>query len=290
MKSPRKSSDSNFHHPFIAAVQTATILATLKVPFMEKIIGDFHPVNRPFNDAHYEKMKSDILAGIWDIESGTWIKFDIFGNLIDGQKRICAHIDTNTPLVTNVHWGLKPNAILYIDNNQPRPASVNVTIRDHIIAGTKPSKADFAKNKVNFDIAKWFNRGLAWKNGTSRTFPSERALEQLIKRNSKAFRFVTTSQEVPVHRVGVLSALAIYFQECPYQATIFRDLLCGSGADLVIGSPILALRNYLAIPSVGGTQPKYDHFNTVHCINSFHNGQLVRGPLSQNERTTWQIN
>ncbi len=75
--------------------------------------------NRPMSENTVIAYGLDMLEGRWQ-HDGAPIRFDTDGNLIDGQHRLKACIDSGVSFEKDVIFGLPPGAILTIDIHRPR--------------------------------------------------------------------------------------------------------------------------------------------------------------------------
>lgn len=79
-------------------------------------------VNRPLRTRIVECYAEDMVAGLWD-ETGEAIKFSRTGNLLDGQHRLKAIIESNTTLEMLVITGLPDQAQNSMDQGAARTAN-----------------------------------------------------------------------------------------------------------------------------------------------------------------------
>lgn len=93
------------------------ITPELAKSFLEKNVK-----NRTIRPQHVTKLARDIERGDY-IDTDDPIKFDINGNLIDGQHRLCAIIQADTPVVMRVTYNLEPKAQDVIDTGVRRSAT-----------------------------------------------------------------------------------------------------------------------------------------------------------------------
>lgn len=291
MKATKNSASQTFRHPFISKKESVMLAQVLTVSMMEAILKDYHPMNRPRNTSRQRAMVRDIQNGDWKSEVGGFIRFDINGNLIDGQKRVHAHLEARMPFITNVQFGLPVESILYIDRNQPRTVAANVTLSKNVGANRQPTKDDFTHDRIEYSIASWCKYGLRWNEpGSSYDKPvwTERELLEFVTQNQRYISFVFNDDSTTT-RPGVLGAIAVYAMKNFEEATQFRNLLFGTDANtpVLVGSPVHTLREYLKVRSSGGSAPIWDYFNTVRCINAFHGGQQITGTQLNNGRANF---
>ena len=75
--------------------------------------------NRPISQIYVNRYAEDMRMGRWKY-NGEAIKFDENGKLIDGQHRLLACIQSNTPFVTDVVRDLEPDCFTTLDNGKGR--------------------------------------------------------------------------------------------------------------------------------------------------------------------------
>lgn len=75
--------------------------------------------NRPKKARAIERYARDMAAGKWGL-TGEAIKFDTNGNLIDGQNRLSAVVESGSTIQTVVQRGLEPETQGIMDNSVPR--------------------------------------------------------------------------------------------------------------------------------------------------------------------------
>lgn len=278
-------SKTSFNHPFISKKEKVVLGVTLSVDMMQWIVEYYHPLNRPRNNHRLKALERDVRNGDYRSDVGGFIKFDVNGNLIDGQKRIFAHLNMNIPLQVNVHFGLPADAMLYIDRNQPRSIAANVTLAKNVGFNRQPTNEEFSTDRLDYSVAAWCKHGLYWNtSGATKTkhIWTERELMEFVAEKSRMLEFVITDTRT-TSRPGVLAAIAIYATKFPQEATKFRNLFYGiDTSPIPVGSPVHTLIEYLGPSSLGGNFPNYNYFNTVRCINAFHAGQNISGAQMSN--------
>lgn len=280
-------------HPFIAPDETLTVRYTFSVAFMEWLLENFHPVNRPLSKNRMAAIIADIENGDWNPNSGNLVKFDTTGNIIDGQTRMYAHVALGRAMVSSVYYGLQPEAINFQDIVRPRKASANAVILESRLNGTRPTEAQFAFRDLQMQVAKWYVAGIKWMRGIpgARRTLSHMELNNAVRQAKTQIDFVLgngMTENKFGTRPGFLSALAIYYTKAPAKALAFHSKMV-SDPTKENGSPIHELREYLSRPSCGGSQPIYDHFNTVAAINAFHLGKNVDAFANNALRTSWAM-
>lgn len=72
----------------------------------------------------------DMKNGKW-LLSGDAIRFDLYGNIVDGQHRLAACVEAGVPFESYVIWGLPQDVIRVIDHGRPRTVADNLHIEGH---------------------------------------------------------------------------------------------------------------------------------------------------------------
>ena len=127
-------------------------IESIKVgPLLAKKWMETNKDNRPIRTHLFRSMALDMSNDNWD-DNGETIKFDEDGNLIDGQHRLLAIIESNKTIEMLVVWGLKRK------------------VQDTIDTGAKRTFADnlHRKGEKNaFVLASIVRKVSLWENGLS---------------------------------------------------------------------------------------------------------------------------
>lgn len=99
-------------------IKRIEITPKMAAEFLEKNFSD----NRNIRNSVIEQYASDMRNERWT-ESGETIKFDEYGNLVDGQHRLQAVIKSGKTVAFFVVYGLKESAMTNIDIGARRTAS-----------------------------------------------------------------------------------------------------------------------------------------------------------------------
>lgn len=105
--------------PTITACREAKRVTMLITPELAQQWLERNVRNRPMSENTVIAYGLDMLEGRWQYD-GAPIRFDTDGNLIDGQHRLKACIDSGVSFENDVIFGLPPEAILTIDIHRPR--------------------------------------------------------------------------------------------------------------------------------------------------------------------------
>jgi hypothetical protein len=207
--------------------------------------------NRNMRARHAGSQSRDMRSGNWQI-NGETVKLSrplLAGEVedlpegyvlfLDGQHRFEACIESNQPFVTLVVWGLEPETRATMD------AGVNRTMGDVLKMNGKQHSPVLAS--VLRRVYMW-NQGNYRFNGNSA--PTHAELQTLLESDAQAFMRAaekgyyvkTLFRDVSPSVVGVAYYLCAKASEedAPEFFERLRD-----GAELPVGSPILALRNRL---------------------------------------------
>lgn len=86
----------------------------------QEVLNKHNGINRRINDAHVKALARNMARNTW-LFNGDTIRFDVDGNLIDGQHRLSALVMFGKPLPMLIARGFKRNVINTIDQEvKPR--------------------------------------------------------------------------------------------------------------------------------------------------------------------------
>jgi hypothetical protein len=195
--------------------------------------------NRPLRRGHVTRLANQMKRGEWQL-TGETIKFDTSGNLIDGQHRLAAVVESGCEIQCLVVHGLYGGAQDVIDTGRPRSVSDQLRLNGVDGAG---------------ELAGTARSSLALRFGTS---TSQTGIGTLVTRN-QLMEFCEKYQ----HELRVASlrgaqiskglglprywhAGLIYdYERVTGEAGALTTVLA-YGADLDEGSPFLALRSWIS--------------------------------------------
>lgn len=107
--------------PTIMACPTARKVTMLITPQLAQQWLERNTRNRPLSETTVIAYGLDMLEGRWQYD-GAPIRFDTGGNLIDGQHRLKACIESGVSFENDVIFDLPPEAMRTIDIHRPRTA------------------------------------------------------------------------------------------------------------------------------------------------------------------------
>jgi ParB-like chromosome segregation protein Spo0J len=108
-------------------VSKETLAIELITPDQARQYLTFNTNNRNLRKAHVEKLANDIKHGRW-VYNGSTIVFNGDGTLLDGQHRLAAIIDADTPVPITVVRGVSKSAMSTIDANVARSAADAISL------------------------------------------------------------------------------------------------------------------------------------------------------------------
>lgn len=200
---------------------------------------DRNPGNRKIVAAHVRRYAADITAGKWQI-NGEAVKIDTEGNLIDGQHRLSAVVEAGVPIVTAVARGLPATVRLTMDQGKKRTMADQFKLRDI----SYPSVAACAAGH----LWRW-ERGNPWgaRNNYTASVSELLATRDRWPEIAEAASLGKMTSRGFCCGVGAgtwAGAYAVCLALDPDKARSFAEQ-CRTGAGLLAGSPVLALRSAL---------------------------------------------
>lgn len=120
--------------------------------------------NRPARDDHIDRITNELKGDEW-VFTGDTVKFDIYGNLVDGQHRLLAIVRSGVTAECVVVRGVPPEAFAKIDTIRASRSGADVLALEGL-SRYRPTVAG---------ALMWFSR---WQNGT---IPQFRAPENRVE-------------------------------------------------------------------------------------------------------------
>jgi hypothetical protein len=117
-KSPKaKTYTVTSRAPLIEQVERILVTPSIAQAWLDK-----NAKNRKMSSTHVGKLARDMTKGRWEF-SGEAIKFDVAGNLVDGQHRLAACVKADVPFETLVVYNLPTEAQAVLDTGKVRSAA-----------------------------------------------------------------------------------------------------------------------------------------------------------------------
>jgi len=208
-------------------------------------------IQRRLSLNHVAYLAKEMENGHWDL-NGQPIQIDKIGNVVNGQHRLNACIESNTPFTSLVVFNVETSAIKTIDEGaKARGISDFLDIRYN---AKHSVTAAAAMRMVVFWDSGWRKSlgygGTAMKNSSTSLKLSPAEAESFIKDNPEFFEFIAEASSL--HQAGenlvskslFCGLLWLVERENPIHARAFFGKL-SIGADISLTSPVLYLKNWL---------------------------------------------
>ncbi len=222
--------------------------------------------NRRMSAAHLLMLTRAMEEGAWDENEGSPIRFDVNGNLCDGQHRLQAVINSGCEYIFHVQHGTPIETMMVIDNNRSR-----TTAHYFELQGEKYS---VALASAAFLLCQWTSDSQLYYGRERHEKPSRLSQVNFLNDNP-SLRLSVSRGELMRHLLkggggkwGALCFILTSIDET--DADWFLEHL-HTGIDLPEGHPILALRKILLDTSVKGILP-----NVEYCALVFKAWNLYR--------------
>lgn len=163
-------------------------------PSFARQLLDGHVNYRPHNADRVKMYKGDIVGDKWR-SNGDTIVVDENGQLIDGQHRCHAVIESGIPIQTWIIWGVPASGVDVKDLHRPRSMR-------HILTRTGYSKADILGPALPF-VWTWEKSGTLSRDSLGH--PSKMVLKECLQRNPDITRYVHDSK--PLRELGLANSL-----------------------------------------------------------------------------------
>lgn len=207
--------------------EKATVTPSIAAAWLEK-----NTHNRPISQTKVEQYAADMKAHKWDL-NGEPIIFDWDDTLQDGQHRLWACVESATAFDTMVTRGVDPDTFKTIDTGAARKAHDVLGIAGYTNVNVLAAAARLVMEYKNPSLGKQRIR-----NGEVLAF---------VDRNKDLHRWVLKVRgDKLTKKFGSLLAAVGYIGSHRYanKADEFIKQF-GTGENLSVGSPVLALRNRL---------------------------------------------
>lgn len=204
-------------------------------PQEARTILDTNLSNRRIKRSKLESLKRALIEGRWYID-GNPIRFNDRGELVDGQHRLRACVETGKSILTLVVYGIADEARFVTDTGTAK------TCADFLTMNGEPNAASVA---ATLRLV-WLYRANKLFDPTVAPAPEELLrllqVEPGIRDSVRVAR--TMADRLPISSTTV--AVSHFLTACvdPEDATAFWDRVA-SGADLKQGSTLLAYRRWI---------------------------------------------
>lgn len=208
--------------------------------------------NRSKNIDFIKSLAADMAAGRWRF-TGDPIRFDVNGNLVDGQHRLEGVVLSNTPVRMAVMRGLPTDSQEFIDIGRSRTIGDRLKMRG---VDNYAVRAGIARVMLGYKI------GAVSTVVNPKSVSNSHVIEFLEETNTDygvAIVNVTKSMKLaPPAPFGAAAQIA--YRVDPQAADTFFGRQLVDGLGLAAGMPALALRNRLLGTNAGSTKDRSDVF------------------------------
>jgi hypothetical protein len=198
-------------------------------------------LNRPLNKRHVNILAGQMLTGKW-LFDGTPIKLNGAGQLLDGQHRLTALVESNQTFDFVVISGLPSESFKVMDTGKLRSAadSVGIDVPHHAVL-----IADVARHLVNFDSHQMFTAISSRDRSTfvPNSVVYEYAMANLEKINA-SFEFCKKFKGALLQKSKLTAFHMLFSRVNVTDADLFISKF-STGLDLDAESPIYILRQKL---------------------------------------------
>ena len=219
--------------------------------------------NRLIRRQAIDKYANDIEKGHWQL-NGSSIKFSSEGVLLDGQHRLLAIVKTGKSVMTDVVFGIDPEAFKTIDTGMPRRVADIIGMAGETNAATLASacRLQWLADNKKLNTSE-FNTKVSTEE-TFETIGRHPGLRDAVQ-DCPRLRFIAPSV-----------AVYLYYQFSKRSQERCRDFFekLQRGENLQSGDPVLALRNKLTNVTPGSRlKPLWVLTYMIKGWNAFLKGQ-----------------
>jgi hypothetical protein len=205
--------------------------------YLEANTGNF----RPRDQARVKRYAGEMSAGEWEL-NGESIKFSVNGELLDGQHRLLAVVEANSPIRMAVTRNIAAEA-KYLDRGKPRSVSQWI---QHTGIKNANTIASISRGCVAHEKGLWKSKSWA-----ADVILDSEVIDFAVEHHQRindTFSHKTHIKGIPNSTIGAILFIGSGMQGATKSETVrwFRDRLAG-GAELSETDPVFHLRNRLAV-------------------------------------------
>lgn len=209
-------------------------------PEVASVWLDQNTNNRPLNKKRVTNLANVIARGEWEL-NGDSIRFSESGVLLDGQHRLAAIVEADSPVQTMVVTGLKDSVFDVIDRGATRTVGDVLSMR-----GEKNYNALAAATRLYYT---WSMTGNPF-HGSPDKMPTARQIEATVDANPGLRRSVQNAQSSAWIRKNITTRMAAFcfyvFEKSDLSDSLesFYDTL-DTGAATMKRDPAIVLRDMI---------------------------------------------
>jgi hypothetical protein len=233
------------------------------------------PAQRPLYRHNVERFRILLRSGRFR-KTHQGIAFNIRGDLMDGQHRLAACVETDIPIVVRVFFNEPSDNFAYIDRGRPRTLSDDLTTRTHTGGGSEGAILQ-AAIRIIWHLES--NRS-PWQTGGAEAAPPLAEAEAILTRRRhllEASRFAMTHSRRGLPASALAAFYALFLEADAAKADAFITQIV-KGENLQEGDPAYACRLYLERLRDGKRTAARAGLMIalVRCWNSFHAGRRLQ--------------
>ncbi|KGI79337.1 hypothetical protein IL38_23805 [Actinopolyspora erythraea] len=247
--------------------------------------------NRSIANASVQALVRSIQAGRWEPDNGETVKYNVDGQLTDGQHRFQAVITTQTPVEMNIAYNVPDEAMGTIDAGRARSTSDNLSIRHGSGTETMPKASVVAS--VHKRVFAWMNAQYLNLGSIKFTADDIDVTSTTHQEVIEAVRFILDNKTTLTRHLlteAQAGMAAWLLRKCSVpDAEVFFERL-NSGIPVGEHDPVFRLREALIRAPGRGTR-RAEHVNLyviIQAWNHFRKGnelKLMRMPRAEQEFT-----
>lgn len=226
--------------------------------------------NRPLSEQHAARIARQIEDGKWRYNGDT-IKISDEDEILDGQHRLWAVIESNTPIQTAIVYGIKPEAFSTIDTlRKLRSGSDTIAL-----AGTTRYR-----NVIASSLA-WL---LRWQRGNIVEYRSPENkiensdIEEAFKNHPDIVR--AAERAMALRRLCNVSIMSFFYYALSNRNQALADRMMDTlenPAQVALSDPFFRLRNYFTADHHQKKDPITTIALAIKSANAAHAGKKVSG-------------
>lgn len=236
-------------------------------------------MNRPLSRRHVEILKHQMKSGQWMFD-GTPIKFNGSGQLLDGQHRLTALIESECEFDFVVISGIPTESFSVMDTGKTRSAADAISIES---IPNSMVVSDVSRSLLNFKSHSRLTRTSTNSSYISNAQVYNFALENHVLIN-KSYDFCKKFVRPILPKSKLVAFHILFSDKSALDADVFISKLC-TGLDLELSNPIYILRQKLIADAVSKKKISTDikYALIAKCWNMFRKnetGTTVQLPSS----------
>lgn len=252
------------------AVTPELVVETI-TPAMAKEWLKHNVRNRTQNKTVIQRYAREMQRGHWRL-TGEAIKFDWNGDLVDGQTRLTAIVESGCTVKSAVIYNVDPEAFMYMDRGRKRTVGDTLGILGEHNRTKLAASATILKHYLDGNILRMANPAL---------IPSTDEIVAVVKAHPGLAEAVTRADTKAMKRLSTPSIMAflVYLltEVDAQEADVFFHAM-ETGVGVMETSPITILRDFLLDARIKRTRLRNDEIAayTVKAWNAWRRGKPMK--------------